>query len=66
MNYTIVDIKILEKLNKIDNKMNNYNNKIYDIDKKIDKLSNYIKLIYYNLIFNAEKNCEKTVKNEDE
>ena len=40
------DLKILEKLNKIDSKVINNSKKINDIENTLDKLSENIKLIY--------------------
>ena len=55
----MIDLKISEKLNKIDTKVINNNKKINDIENKLDKLNENIKLIYEHLLSEKVKNDSK-------
>ena len=60
------DLKILEKLNKIDAKVINNSKKINDIENKLDKISENIKLIYEYLLPEKVKNDFKYLENKND
>ena len=66
MNKHMSDLKILEKLNKIDAKVINNNKKINDIENKLDKLNENIKLIYEHLLKEKVKNDFKSLENKND
>lgn len=60
------DLKILEKLNKIDAKVINNSKKINDIENKLDKICENIKLIYEYLLPEKVKNDFKYLENKND
>lgn len=59
------DLKIIEKLNKIDAKVINNNKKINDIENKLDKCHEYLKLIYDHLLLSKVHDDFKSLENKD-
>ena len=60
------DLKILEKLNKIDSKVINNSRKINDIENKLDKCYEYLKLIYEYLLPEKVKNDFRYLENKND
>lgn len=60
------ELKILEKLNKIDAKVINNNKKIHDIENKLEKCHEYLKLIYEHLLLYKVHDDFKSLENKDD
>lgn len=60
------ELKILEKLNKIDAKVINNNKKIHDIENKLEKSHEYLKLIYEHLLLYKVHDDFKSLENKDD
>lgn len=65
MNKYMTDLKIIEKIDKVNIKVNYTNIKINNIENKLDKLNYNIKLIYEYLLLSKVNNDFKCVENKN-